>query len=279
MLEFVFERVIPFVFSMLFLAEPTHPISIFSLISHFPQYSYFKKFLLLSAQFVYCFWHAYISCVATLFFVYLTVKLPTACFKMHQQLRQVIETFLCKSKIIITILIINFSLNESNIWTKLKLRNIKHLSLNFRCLQLLNTLLQEVASDYFMPFYFLTSRIVIGSNLLLLKNWNSISAILTFSTVIVVAHMGNASFTMLLLMFAKNQKVSKMSLKSWRFPNLQKCVGNEQTDFQSFQAFKRSCKPIAVRFGSFYTVMPKSILEYYVSITKGTIRLKLAFDG
>jgi hypothetical protein len=127
-----------------------------------------------------------------------------------------------------------------------------------------------------MPIQFLASRFLIGVNVLLLRYHATIPimGIITFGG---SAQSMNLIVVTFMMTFAQTQRTSKKCIRTWRTPKLLFCFSKRrlQQDFKYFQKFKKSCKPIALQFGNFCIVSPKSVLEYFISIARGTMRLLL----
>lgn len=140
---------------------------------------------------------------------------------------------------------------------------------------------QDASRNYWMPMQYLISRLTIVANFLILKK-NVHMPVLSLFIIGGLAFVTNSIETILLLVFARSQKHSKKCINSWRYPQCRNSFAFVDTDvkrnhnFAYFIRFRKSCKPIAIKFGSFYVVTPKSVMKYYVNILRGTIRLLLA---
>lgn len=140
---------------------------------------------------------------------------------------------------------------------------------------------EDSCREYLMPTQFLVSRMIIISNVIILQADSQVSLV-NLLLIGGVSQCMNSVLMTLLLVFSRSQKISSKCLKSWRYPRITKLgingkkISKQNFDFTYFERFRKSCKPIALHFGSFYAVTPKAVLRYCVIVLRGTMRLMLA---
>jgi hypothetical protein len=175
------------------------------------------------------------------------------------------------------LLIISIANKQRYYWTSDNLRELSHIKLNFLCLGLLLNRVDEVIRPLLMTLQFLVQGTIIVCNYLLIETHEE-SSFVSLVILFGLSETMNVAWISMIHVSSGIHKVSKEAIQSWRCSGISEARmrSGKSIERKLFKKFRRSCKPLGIKWGNFFIATRYRILEFCIVVSKGTSRLLIA---